>query len=279
VFPPTGAKEVTMTVLCDHCKTDEYLVQDIGGGCEVCTECGLVAIDYIISDEAVFDKAINTMSNSMTTELDTMFSLPTAKIHDTSNITFFVTQDQHKLKLMKFNSKFNELFEQLQLHESIRIDAKYMYLEFEKNHSFKGQNIEIVICAFIYMSAKKNNYAVNVKMLFDSDFETDIMNTVNVIEEKLNIVKKIVIEDFHDKDIESFICKFSKLINLSRKMTRDVIKMIPQAEFIMRKKEIIAVALIIKYKNNNKLIKVFSKEFCISDLAIKSALRELNNVK
>ena len=117
---------------------------------------------------------------------------------------------------------------------------------------------------------------MNIK-LFGEEYITDIMKCVKFIEESNNCVELIVEQKnaFHDNQIEAFIRKFSKILNFNRKMTQDIIKLIPKAEFIMRKKDVVAVALILFYKNEKVILKVLSKECCISELAIKSAIREL----
>jgi len=263
-------------MICERCNTDRFLLDDYSNGYSVCTGCGLVASEYLYSEEAFFDKSIERMSHSMTNELESQFQLSTSKMKNQSNISFFSTQDPHTLKLMNFNKKFKHIFEACQLHESIAVESKHMYLDFEKNHSLKGRNMELMICAFIFMVCQKNNYAMNIK-LFGEEYITDIMKCVKFIEESNNIVQVIEepTEVFHDNQIESFIRKYSKIVDINRKMTQDIIKLIPKAEFIMRKKEIIAIALIVFYKNNKSIIKILSKECCVSELAIKSALREI----
>ena len=266
-------------MMCEKCNTDKYILDDVSNGCCVCTECGLVATSHLCSEEAFFDKSTERMSHSVSNGLDSHFQLDTLKMNNVNNITFFSTQDQHKLKMMNFNQKFERVFQATQLHESVGSDAKYLYIDFEKKHSFKGRNIEFVICAFIFIAAKMKNHAINVS-LFGREYETDIMKCVKFIEEKrkdvIVIKKPIECQKFHDKDIESFIRKYCKLVDINKKMTQDIIKTIHKAEFIMRKKEIIAIALIVSYKKKCKYVmKKLAKESCVSELAIKSSLREL----
>ena len=263
-------------MICERCNTGRYLLDDYTNGCSVCTECGMVANEHLCSEEAFFDKATERMSHSMSNELESKFQLPTAKLKNQSNVSFFSSQDSHTLKLMNFNKKFKCIFEACQLHDSIETEAKYMYLDFETKHSMKRRNMDIMICAFIFIACQKKNYAMNIK-LFGEEHSTDIMKCVKFIEEISQTIK--IVEEpstvFHDDQIEAFIRKYSKIVGINRRMTQDIIKLIPKAEFIMRKKEIIAIALIAYYKKNNFVVKTLSKECCISELAIKSALREL----
>ena len=266
---------------CEQCKTDRFIKMDYSGGCYVCTECGLIANDHLISDEAYFDNSTESMSHTVRSQpIDDLFGLPTMKPKFTDNVTFFCTQDQHQLKLMKFNTIFTRVFQESCLNEVIGIEAKYMYLEFEKVHNFKGRKMELCVCAFIFIAAKKKNYAMNVK-IFGKELETDIMKCVKFIEENTNnVVKKIEDPDtsrvFQDKDIEAFVRKYSRVADITRKMTQEVVNMIYKAEFIMRSKEIVAIALLVHYTKNNRLIKVLSREYCVSELAVKSALREIS---
>lgn len=261
---------------CQRCKTDRFLLDDYTNGCSVCTNCGLISNEYLLIEDAVFDKSTDCMSHSMTNELDTQFQLPMAKIKHQSNVSFFSSQDPHTLKLMNFNKKFKQIFDACQLHESIETEAKLLYLEFEKKHSMKGRSLDFMICAFIFISCQKKNYAMNMK-LFGEEYTTDIMNCVKFIEENTKAVNVIEAPSdiFHDAHIEAFIRKYSRIVGINRRMTQEIVKLIPKAEFIMRKKEIIAIALIAYYKKNKTVVKTLSKEFCVSELAIKAAIREL----
>ena len=261
---------------CKKCQTEHFLLDDYENGCTVCTNCGLIASECLLVEEAVFDKSTEHMSHSMTNHLESQFQLPTAKMAHQSNVSFFSTQDPHTLKLIHFNKRFRQIFDACQLHESIETESKFLYLDFEKKNSMKGRNMEIMICAFIYIVCQKQNYAMNIK-LFGDDYTTEIMKCVRFIEERTQVIK--IVEEppkvFHDNQIEAFIRKYSRIVGINRKMTQDIVKMIPKAEFIMRKKEIIAIALIAYYKKNKSFVKTLSKEFCISELAIKAALRDL----
>ena len=177
---------------------------------------------------------------------------------------------------MNFKKRFEIIFQATQLHDSIGTDSKLLYLDFEKKYSFKGHNLDFIICAFIFIACKNKNYAMNIK-LFGEEKITSIMNCVKFIEESMNIIHVIEAppEIFHDAQIEAFIRKYSKIVDINRKITQDIIKLIPKAEFIMRKKEIVALALIAYYKKNKTIVKILAKECCVSELAIKSALREL----
>jgi transcription initiation factor TFIIIB Brf1 subunit/transcription initiation factor TFIIB len=260
-------------MLCDKCKTDIYIIEDYSNGCNVCTECGLIASECIVSDQAFFDKSIDRMSHSV--------SKP-SKFTGIRNSLHYETQDKHEMKLIIFNKKFHIIFDSLNLHESVGTNAKFMYNEIEKNNNLKGKNEEIVICALIYMSAINNKYAIDIPTLFVEEAEEEIRKMVKFIEEKIGI-KEIFEEPveelrFFDEELRTYICKFCKFANISNEMTYDIIKMIPKTEYIMRKKKIVAIALIVYTKNNDKiLLKKLSKEYHVSDLAVKSAIRDIEN--
>lgn len=261
---------------CSRCNTSTYLLDDFTNGCIVCTNCGNVVNNVLCIDEAFYDKAADCMSHSLTNELDSKFQLSTAKLKSQSNVSFFSHQDAHTLKLVHFKKRFDCIFQATQLHESISTEARLMYLDFESKYSLKGRNLDIVICAFIFMACQKKQYAMNIK-IFGEEFITDIMKCVKFIEESTNVIKIVEAPStvFHDDQIEAFIRKYAKFVNINRKFTQEIVKLIPKAEFIMRKKEIIAVALIAYYKKDKTIVKALSKECCISELAIKTALREI----
>jgi len=230
-------------------------LDDHGQGCYVCTECGLVASGLFIADEAFFDKSIESMSHTEVFENNT--------------------------KLLKFKNSFDLIFDKLGLHDCIKNYAQDLYVMFEKDHTFKGRNINLIICAFIYIAGKANNYAINAH-IFGKEYEKDVMQNVKFIENTLKIKTEVKEPEktFTDKDIEAFICKYITLIpEANKKMKFDIIKLIPLTEFVMRKKEVTAIALIIYYKKDKRLLKTLSQGSGISELAIKSALRDIDELK
>lgn len=258
---------------CERCLTHKYLREDELNGYTVCTNCGLVLNEHMISDEATWDKSNECMSHSFCDE----FSLPTQKVKGKSYLSFFTTQDPHTLKLMAFNKKFNRMFEYLEINESLREEARNKYLECERKMTFKGRNMEYVIGAFIYIAAKKTNFPIDVKTLGD---EIEVMKCVKFIEQggdQVNIEKPK--EVYEDKDIVAYIRKYGGCVGLNRKVVQDIIKLIPKAQYLMRKKEVIAASLIIYHLNDKCLLSKLVKTSGISPNAIKSTLQELSNTE
>ena len=177
---------------------------------------------------------------------------------------------------MRFNKRVEEIFAAIKLDETVADEVKLMYLEFEKENSLKGHNLSFIIAAFIVIVCKKRNYAMSIN-IFGNENSKYILKSVNFVEEKMGYGEKIEEPSavFHDKQIESFIRKYGKSIKLNMKTIQDIIQLIPKAKFIYRTKECIAIALICFYKKDKLITKTLAKDFCISELSIKSALREL----
>ena len=148
-------------------------------------------------------------------------------------------------------------------------------------HSMKGRNLDFIICALIYISGTKHNNALDIK-IFGKEYEKDIRGYIKFIEELMNdktIIKDPEKEVYKDVLLDSYVTKYSKSVyGLNRRLIADIRKLIPMTQFIMRKKEIVAVALIVYYKNDTSLIKKLSKEYCLSDISIRSAIRELKEI-
>ena len=259
---------------CSHCNTSSYVRDDPANGCCVCTNCGLIVVATYFNEGPTYDKATESFSNSV---VDDMFSLNCAKFKRQSNVSFFSQQDSRQLKRMKFSSRFNSLFRSLQLHDSLKTKSLDMYLNFEKNHTFKGRNLDHIIPAFIYIVAKDINYSLDIH-IFGKHLQHDIMKSVNFILDTLHILQPIIhpSSSFTDNDIESYILSFSKLVGINRKISWQIIKTIHLVEFIMRKKEILAIALIIHFFNDFNLLKPLSKATGFNSAAIKSAILDIS---
>ena len=189
-------------MICQKCKTDRFLLDDVTNGCIVCTECGLIAIEQLLSDEPYFDKDTEQMSHSITSK----FQLSSKKFKNQSFVSFFSTQDSHTLKLMHFHKRFEYIFNCMKIHESLGADAKMLYLDFENHHSLKGHNLDYMICGFIYIACKKKSCPINIKD-FGEEYSKYILKSINFIENTFKEVKLIEKpkETFHDKEIESFM--------------------------------------------------------------------------
>ena len=179
---------------------------------------------------------------------------------------------------MKFSGRFNSIFNRFQLHESLKTKSLAMYLDFEKLHNFKGRNLDHIVPAFIYIASKDINYSLDIH-IFGKHLQHDIMKSVTFIQDTLLLHKPIQLPNyiFTDSDIESFILSFSKLIHIDRKISWQIIKSVHLVQFIMRKKEILAIALIVHFFNNLDLIKPLSTATGFNINAIKAALRDFHH--
>ena len=262
---------------CTQCNTSLFIIDDRENGCYVCTNCGMVPVTTYFDENPSFDQSIQAYSHSVVND---QFSLNCAKLKRQSNISFFSQQDSQQLKRMKFSSRFNSIFNNLQLHDSLKTSSLAMYLDFEKQHTFKGRNLDHIIPAFIYIAAKNINYSIDV-FIFGQHLQHDIMKSVTFISDTLHLhqsVQKPSILPFSDKDIEAFILSYSKLVNINRKISWKIIKNIHLVEFIMRKKEVLAIALIVHFMNNKLLIKQLSSLTGFSINSIHLALQNINNI-
>ena len=259
---------------CENCETERYIYEDQENGCLVCTNCGLVANGVLISDEAVWDKSTESMTNSYCDK----FSLPMQKMKGMSYTSYFINQDQHTLKLMNFNKKLNEIFNRFKINESLRTDVQNLYVDCESKVSFKGRNMEVIICSFVYIVAKRRNYPIDVRVFGN---ESEVMKSVKFIKEdiyKENELIEEVGEVYYDADIEAYNRKYANCLQIERKVIQSILKLIPKAQYLMRKKEIIAASLIVVYYNDNKMISKIANEMKLAAGAIKSTIEELNEV-
>jgi len=258
---------------CSHCKTSQFVRDDPTNGCYVCTSCGLVVVSTYFDESPTFDKANDSFSNSVVSD---PFSLNCTKLKRQSNISFFSQQDPNQLKRMKFSGRFNSIFNSFQLHDSLKTKSLAMYLDFEKYHNFKGRNLNHIVPAFIYIASKDIHYSLDV-LIFGQHLQHDIMKSVTFIQDTLLLHKPVQPPNdiFTDSDIESFILSYSKFINVNRSISWQIIKSIHLVQFIMRKKEILAIALIVHFFNDTNLIKPLSSATGFNINAIKAALQDL----
>lgn len=262
-------------MICERCQVQTHIIDDPANGCYVCTECGLVTSDQYMEDDAWFDKGSERISH----EECTPFQIPTHKPKSVSNKMFFSMQDPHQIKLVHFNKRFNAIAEHFpDFPDVILNEAKCMYLSLEKNTSLKGRNLDYIICAFIYLSAQRNNRALELN-IFGKEYVNEILKSVQFVQEKLNITSMVLDPDsgvYQDKEIESYIFQFCNgFPELNRRIRCDILKLIPKTQYIMRKKSAIAAGLIVYHLSDMSLIKTLSSRHCLSDTTIRAVIKDL----
>jgi transcription initiation factor TFIIIB Brf1 subunit/transcription initiation factor TFIIB len=176
---------------------------------------------------------------------------------------------------MNFNKKLNRIFNSLNINESIREDVKNMYIECESKISFKGRNMDVIICSFIYIVAKKKNFPIDVK-IFGNDSE--VMRNVKFLKENMNESVEVVKpneELYYDADIEAYIRRYANILQIERIVIQSILKHIHKAQYLMRKKEIIAASIIVLYYDDPKMILRIAKIAQLAPGAIKSTIEEL----
>jgi transcription initiation factor TFIIB len=265
-------------MLCEQCKVPTHIIDDPSNGCYVCTECGLVVSEVYTEDESWFDKSLGQMSH----ESKSPFQIATQKFRGTSYTTFFSTQDNHQIKLVHFNKRFQLIAQSFSdMSESVLEGARTLYLSIEGKTSMKGRNLDYIICALIIISAKQHSRVIDTSV-FDKEHETEIIKSIAFTEEALGVKQVICNPEetvFADAEIESHIVQFcSHYPQIGRRARRDIIKLIPKTEFIMRKKNAVAAALIIHHLRDRSMIKDLSMRFSLSDTTIRSALKDLKKV-
>lgn len=258
---------------CERCLVSTYIVADPQNGGYVCTECGLVASGQYMEDYVCFDHSTGRASH----EYISPFQLNAQKDSRISNSMFYSMQDPHQMKLVNFNTRFTAIADEIfsDFPDALLDHAKSLYLLIEDHTSMKGRNLDLIICSLIYISAKSHNRAMNLNMLGRGN-EKDLLKCVRFLEEALNVKHCVSNSEYSDREIESYIMQYCETFHDMPRRTRcDIIKLIPKTEFIMRKKNSIAAALIIYHMKDNSLIKTLSTRFCLSDTTIRSVLREL----
>jgi len=225
----------------------ESIICDYSQGCFICKECGFVQKD------SVTDYSYN--QNIEQPDIDKRKSL--------------------------FYTVFENLFSQFSLIFSIAIenDAKMLYEEYclkaVRQCLLHGKNMEYMVYAFIYVSAENNNFPVTLEFITDPKIVKKLLKKcINEVKSTIGC-KKEISREYGDRQLESFIVKYCNMLQYTKRMTRDIIKLIPKTEFILRKKDIVACGLIVFYKNNKSLIKPVSQVTCVSELAIKRVFNEL----
>jgi transcription initiation factor TFIIIB Brf1 subunit/transcription initiation factor TFIIB len=262
--------------MCKQCKTDQYTIEDTANGNYVCTACGLVDSGTVFVSTPAFDGEMNTWSNY---ETHNVFSLNTQKPNQVKNVTFYTTQNQRDLKLLKFNKRFNECFHSLQLPEPVGECAKDLYLIYERKHSCKGRSMDCMVYAFIQLAAEKKSYGLNLEKYLGSCQARKVNRYAKMIQGFTQTQTQTpcqVEARFKDEEIESFVCQYATKIGMSRQEKYQVIKHITKAEFILRKKETIAIALLVKFKDGDKsILKILSAHTGIKEQSIELVMKEL----
>ena len=259
---------------CEQCQTGLYIFDDEENGCSVCRSCGLIVNGILMCEESTWDKSMNCMTHSHCDK----FSLPMQKMKGMSYTSFFINKDQHTLKLMNFNKKLNNIVNCFSINDALREDVQNMYVECESKLNFKGRNMDVIICSFIYIVAKRRNYPIDVR-IFGNDSE--IMKNVKFIKENMYTDAEIVKPDsevYYDADIEAYVRRYAGLLEIERRVIQSILKLINKAKYLMRKKEIIAASLIVIYFDDITIVSKIAKIAKLAPGAIKSTIEEMNEI-
>ena len=255
-------------MICQQCNVVDYMVEDTINGSYVCTNCGEMLKEQMMSDEAMYDKATDDWSHSTCNSLKPM-----------GGMYGYMSQDNNAQQEDNFRRILSQIvdYHHHQFPQSFEHDIIIYYKEFKKKYSMQGRSLENMIYAFIVITHQKYNVPLQIIIT------PDITKCLKFIEQNFTFPKESIInpvlEGFYDADIEANIRKYKRTAELTKNNIKEINALIQSTEFIMRSKEIIALGLIVVYKKSNDRhwMKLLAKEACVSELAIKSAVKDIKS--
>lgn len=236
---------------CENCKTDIFIIHDTVNGTYVCRECGLVVSEFSIVDEATFDKATNNWTHE----------LPEFILSGCYGIGEY------------FHKKLQELLPPLQLPDCIEHDVMLFHDEFLKKYSMQGRSTENMIYAYIVIASKNRKSIINFVVNADIMECIKFLNSTGILPQSPE--ENPMIDENTDPQMEGHIKRFTYALNMKKEDISAIIKMIPMTKLVMRKKEIIAIGLIVIYTKKNKLVKELSKKYGLTESSIKAAMKDI----
>ena len=254
-------------MLCKQCNMVDYMIEDTTNGCYVCTNCGEVLNETLISDEAMYDKSTDDWSHSYCKDMKTM--------HGAYN---YATKDPQMVQFENFMKTYEEIqdYHQRQIPEFLERYVIIQYEKFKEKFSMQGRCLIDMIYAFIVITSR--NHSIVMPFIITPEISKCVKAIEQNVEQPQEVILNPAANEFYDRDIEMIIQKYHHLAELKKNNLSDIFKLISKTEFIMRSKDIVALGIIVVYKkskNERHWIKILAKEACVSELAIKASVRDI----
>ena len=283
--------------ICEGCQAENTIILDYKSGEKVCSACGMVKEDIIISNE--YEK--RTFQDDEGDNQIQRVSQPTKPGNEQG--TNLIIRENGKTRYIRGYSKYDKIEKNFwkieKLLSSVGIPknsiekVKIFYDKAGKNMNMQGRNINHIIIGIYYYAIRKQKQAKTLRevtKIFQSYFP-DLKE--RIVKKAFNSIKRYIAEandenEFNDMEknyIETFINGDTEKYN-NKKLAYQIIENINKSGLLEGKnpKTIAGLSLLISYKllNDNftdkeEFYKMFSNKATLnkSYVLIKNSLNEI----
>jgi transcription initiation factor TFIIB len=283
--------------ICEGCQAENTIILDYENGEKVCSACGMVKEDIIISNE--YEK--RTFQDDEGDNQIQRVSQPTKPGNEQG--TNLIIRENGETRYIRGSSKYGKIEKNFwkieNLLSSVGIskntieDVKILYGKVNKNMNMQGRNINHIIIGIYYYAIRKQKQAKTLRevtKIFQSYFP-DLKE--RIVKKAFNSIKRYISEandenEFNDMEknyIETFINGDTEKYN-NKKLAYQIIENINKSGLLEGKnpKTIAGLSLLISYKllsdnftDKEEFYKMFSNKATLnrSYVLIKDSLNEI----
>ena len=283
--------------ICEGCQAENTIILDYKNGEKVCSACGMVKEDIIISNE--YEK--RTFQDDEGDNQIQRVSQPTKPGNEQGANLIIIGKGKTRIirgsskcgKIEKNFLKIQKLLSSVGISKNIIEEVKILYDKVSKNMNMQGRNINHIIIGIYYYAIRKQKQAKTLRevtKIFKSQFP-DL--TERIVKKAFNSVKRYIAEtndenEFNDMEknyIETFINGDTEKYN-NKKLAYQIIENINKSGLLEGKnpKTIAGLSLLISYKllsdnftDIEEFYKMFSNKATLnrSYVLIKNSLNEI----
>ena len=283
--------------ICEGCQAENTIILDYENGEKVCSACGMVKEDIIISNE--YEK--RTFQDDEGDNQIQRVSQPTKPGNEQG--TNLIIRENGETRYIRGYSKYGKiernfwkienLLSSVGISKNTIEDVKILYDKVNKNMNMQGRNINHIIIGIYYYAIRKQKQAKTLRevtKIFQSYFP-DLKE--RIVKKAFNSIKRYIAEandenEFNDMEknyIETFINGDTEKYN-NKKLAYQIIENINKSGLLEGKnpKTIAGLSLLISYKllsdnftDIEEFYKMFSNKATLnkSYVLIKDSLNEI----
>ena len=283
--------------ICEGCQAENTIILDYKNGEKVCSACGMVKEDIIISNE--YEK--RTFQDDEGDNQIQRVSQPTKPGNEQGTNLIIIGKGKTRIirgsskcgKIEKNFLKIEKLLSSVGISKNIIEEVKILYDKVSKNMNMQGRNINHIIIGIYYYAIRKQKQAKTLRevtKIFQSYFP-DLKE--RIVKKAFNSIKRYIAEandenEFNDMEknyIETFINGDTEKYN-NKKLAYQIIENINKSGLLEGKnpKTIAGLSLLISYKllrdnftDIEEFYKMFSNKATLnrSYVLIKDSLNEI----
>jgi len=267
-----------MNTICEHCQAKNSIIEEYTTGEVVCTNCGTVYDDHLISD--VYGKgALECNKNKTigTPEMHEQDTGPGTFLTVTKNgKTKVVGEHQKETKEQKYCKKIQHFLSNADITDNLIKKTQQLYIMMAPYKNMQGRNFNHIILALYYYASRVEGVALSFREIanrFSSIKEKQIRKAFNDI--KCYVAGSDTFDEFIkvEKSYISSYTTVNQIKNETKELSKKIVENINQNSLLEGKNPntIAGISLLLSYKllndnldNSEEFFKTFSNKATLS---------------